>query len=201
MTQQLVTIAETDHIRQWLAFKRHYIRLRGSDPGQFRKAVPRTTNGDVKQLAEWWHKEMLAVVSAHTNVRDSDKASRKRWTKAKQRIDRELAGASPTAMYRDNEWFWQTETVRLAQYLESLKVIPSRLTLAKEALAEVVDERLQDMDRAGEALEKVAGAGDRFLSKLKGAAIVAGGVLGVSALIGLAVSIGRHQGRKNATEQ
>jgi hypothetical protein len=118
---------------------------------------------------------MLATVSAHRHVRDSDKESRKRWIKAKQRIDRELASASPTVMYRDNEWFWQAETARLAQYLESFKAIPSRLTLAKEALAEVANERLQDIENAGEALEKVAGAGGRVLSKLKGAAIVAGG--------------------------
>ena len=156
-----------NHVDQWLAFVRLYKDKRGSDAGPFNKAIPRTTNGDVKQLSDYWHNEYLLEVMRPLAL-DRDLASRKRWIEAKRTIDQQLAHADPNALYANNVWFWNDATSKLALYLQSRKAVPTRATLMAEAVDETIQEGIQ-------AAKDVAGeAGKSLWASIKPIAVVAG---------------------------
>ena len=176
--KQTIIKQKRDHVLQWVALKRLYMAKRGSDPSRFGKAIPRTTNADVRQLVRYWHGEYLRQILRHPKALDRDKASRKRWVEAKRTIDSQLAKASPNALYSSNEWFWDSATSRLAIYLESRKAIPSRARLAFESVRETVDEHIESAKNLARDV-----AGGEFWPWVKTGALVAGGLVAAAIVI------------------
>ncbi len=98
MKQPFLLKAQPDHVRQWIALKRFYMDKRGSDPGRFGKAIPRTTYADVAEITKWWQMEFLYGLMRNPFANDSDKASRKRWSKDRVVIGQEVENADPKAI-------------------------------------------------------------------------------------------------------
>lgn len=181
MSEKVIVMAASDHVRQWAALKKTYVAKRGSDAGRNRKAIPRTTNADIRQLANYWHREYLRDLLVRRKALDKDLASRKRWIENKRKIDRELASADKNAPYAQNEWFWQEASRRVAIYLESRKAIPDRADLLLDAVSETVTEHVEAVkDAADKALDK---AGDRAWSAIKTGALILGGLVGAAIVI------------------
>lgn len=166
--------ARSDHVLQWAALKRLYVTQRGSDAGRNRKAIPRTTNGDIAQLSQWWHDEFSRQLLLHPKPLDRDLASRKRWKDSKRTIDRQLRDADPKALYPQNEWFWQEASKRLAIYLESRKAVPNRADLMVDSLAETVQEHAQT---AKDLARRAAEAAPSIGSAVKTGALLIGGLV------------------------
>ena len=167
MREAIKLNAKGDHVAQWIQLKRLYVDKRGSDAGRHNKAIPRTTNDDVKQLTKWWHSQYVLELAKDDN--DRSKSSRKEWLESKRKIDAYLTGANPAGVYPENEWFWQRATRRLAQYLESRKVVPGELELLFDAVEETVEERIDDVS-------KVANTADAVGSMIKKGLLISGGV-------------------------
>jgi hypothetical protein len=182
----LVVETKQDHIRQWIELKRKFSELRGFDIGRNRKAIPRTTNGDVREIIDWWDAELTRALLRDPRALDKDKASVRRWMQAKRELDSTLRRAKPQAVFRRNEWLWQEETARLAQYLEARKMVPSAVQLAVEAVKETVSERI---DQAQELVSDVSKAG----KAIKTGAIVLG--VGVAGAL-ISVPLLRRAARK-----
>ena len=185
MNDKTTVKAQPDHVTQWAQLKRVYVTKRGSDAGRNRKAIPRTTNADIKQLADYWHGEYLQEMIGRPKALDKDRASRKRWVEAKRTIDRQLAHADPNAVYAVNEWFWQDATSRLAIYLESRKALPSKASLLIESVSETVQEGVDGaVNAAKDAVSTVVDqAGKSMWPILKIGGLVIGGIAGAAIVI------------------
>ncbi len=179
-SEKLSVEAKGDHVAQWTELREQFEKKRGFDEGRNRKKIPRTTNADVKQLANFWHRELLRAIVSNPFPRDKDKASRARWLHSKAQIDYELKNAKPDEIYARNEWFWQEATTRLALYLQGLKAIPSSTTMIVDSVFEVIEE---GADAAQQLVKDVAEVGDRALHKLKIGTIIAASVVGAAVIL------------------
>jgi hypothetical protein len=185
MADKIIVKAHNNHSKQWLRLKRYFVKERGSDAGENKKAIPRTTHDDVKQLTAYWQGEYKRA------PRKGPKGARMHWPNAKAKIDQQLANGKPDDLYPENEWFWQKATHRLALQLEAWKVIPSRTELFYEALKETLSdhaERVKDAgatvrDKAKETLDDAASIGDKAVGILKTAAIIGGVVVGAAVVL------------------
>jgi len=179
MDDKLLLKAKNDHVLQWIELVTVYTAKRGADPGIGNKAVPRTTCGDVEQIARWWDNELKRVLLLRGPALKNDKSpsSRKEWMDAKRVIDERSKAFEKSTLYPDNQWFWQKATKRLAIYLESLKVVPTDSELMFDAIGETLAEHAQTVkDAAKEAVE--AGS-----SWLKTGVIVAAGIAGAAIIL------------------
>ena len=148
---ELVVGQHSDAVVRWVKLKQMFVKLRGGSPAKNHKVVPRTTNGDVLQLAAAWSRE-LAKVSPNSDHQRSD---HKRWQSAMETVKNNADPTRPNALYPRNEEFWQDHSTRLAIYLESRKATPSKWTLLKESFVET----LADVPGAlGNATHATAGA-------------------------------------------
>jgi len=174
MEEAILVKARNDHVLQWIELKRMYIAKRGSDAGRFGKAIPRTTNGDVAQLTNWWHNQFARELVSNPFAQDRDLASRQRWQKNKAAIENELKDADPSAVYPRNEWFWQEATSRLALYLQGRSAVPSSAQLVIESVQETVAEGIE----AGKELAEKASQSirDTLLTTVKTGAIIVSSV-------------------------
>ncbi len=131
-----VSVASGDAVRQWIDIKRSYEEMRGTRPAANNKFVPRTRVSDVKQIAARFSGELKKVSPKNA----LDRVEHQRWKACLDRIAELSQGKSSTDEYPENEVFWQDCTRRLAIYLESRKVVPSRWKLAVSALTETLSE-------------------------------------------------------------
>jgi len=168
----VLTIQSGDAVRLWVELKKTYVAMRGSDPDRSGKAVPRTTNADIKQLAARWSHELS---KSKRPKLDADKSTRTEWAACLAEVEHLTAGVDPNSTYAKNEKFWQVYTKRLAVYLESLKVVPSRWELATAAIKEAVVELPETMGRATRATASAAASLVKDPAKL--AAVLLGGAL------------------------
>jgi hypothetical protein len=129
----------------WIELKRAYLQMRGVTQGKKTRALPLTTNRDVLQLATKWSREL----SKSKGNKDRDKSERARWKAGMDEVSRLTKGADPEAVYVGNESFWQDHTRRLAIYLESRKVRPSKWQLVKESISESLNELPDRLARGG----------------------------------------------------
>ena len=178
--EKLIVQANGDHGDQWSQLRDQFEEKRGYTSGRNRKKIPRTTNRDVKQLAEWWHRELLLVIAKYLGRRDFDKASRARWLRAKSTIESDLKNADPAAEYPRNEWFWQEASYRLARYLQSRKAVPSNTSLMIDSVSEAIQE---SADTVKQIAMDVSDAGERAMSKVKVGLIIAGSVIGAAIVL------------------
>lgn len=110
-----------------------YGKLRGEDQvtGRLIRRVPRTTIGDVRQLARYWS-ESLARIGSHSAADKSYHHVLERWTAAIAEVQRIPADADPDAVYAHNVDFWEavmTIAIQIAVTAET----PSRWQIVKES--------------------------------------------------------------------
>jgi hypothetical protein len=161
----------------WLELKRRYTALRDSSDGANGKAIPRTTNRDVLLLGTRWTVELTKATGDSAN----DRTERARWRRCLAEIERVADAKKPAGEYAANTSFWDASQ-RLAIYLESLKMRPSRWELAWDAVTESAHELPARLASVGAV---TAGAARHFLSDpLKLAGVVLGAALVVPALLG-----------------
>lgn len=152
-----------DAIQLWAHLKAQYARLRGSDPDENRKAIPRTTVADVKQLVTLWDAELDKATDRGASAR----SERERWRECRAQVALLARGLEPTDVYPANRAFWRC-TGRLAIYLEAEKIVPNRWQLFREAVEETI----------GELPQRLESTVDTW-SKYIGTALWVGGGLGV----------------------
>ena len=165
-----------DHVRLWIAMKARLIELRGSDAGANRKAIPRTSNSDVMQLAARWTQELTRSLVAYPHAGDY----RTTWRAALGRIERQTAGKPPGEPYGENEWFWQEATQELAIWLASRSAVPTKMELAVESVAEAVMEVPATLGHAAKAAGHGAG---NLLSGITRPLLIGAGVVGGAVLL------------------
>jgi hypothetical protein len=188
MNELIKLHAQTDHVIQWAKLKRLYKQKRGHDTGKNNKPIPRTTNGDIGKLTQWWHAEFMRGILRNPWA---SKPDAKRWIEDKNKIERDIKGADPAAVYRDNEWFWQEATRRISKHLESAKAVPSPTELLLDSFKETIADRAKDLskgalgavDAVSDAADAITDAGKRAVSMLKTGAIIAASVLGAAIVV------------------
>ncbi len=133
----VLQVQKGNYVDQRLAMKEAYAKLRGFDVGTKGKGIPRTTNADVVQIAQYW---TTSVVRFGISRRADDKAPLRNWREAMSRVSTNVVGKEPGDTYVDNERFWERDVGRIAIWLNSLGVIPTKASLAWSAFKEAVVE-------------------------------------------------------------
>lgn len=213
MSKKVIIRGHKRHNDHFNALARFYNKERGSDQGKKdSRLVPRTTNRDVRELATWWNREYKRGRKSKPWHRHE---AQERWEQDLRRIERDLEGAKPDQLYRDNAWFWYSALIKLAIYLTVLKTIPSPTELFIEALKETVEERVEDaheliqgagkaasdaVKAAGKAAEAVADAGSRAWSGMKIAAIIGGSLLGAAVILPPVIRAFREEPQRSVNE-
>ncbi len=170
-------IQTKDAVKQWVDLKHQYIALRGSKPGNNRKAIPKTTHHDVMQIVTAWSRELRKV----TPRSSSEWGEHARWTACMARVAKRYDAKKPNAEYPDNEDIWQNCTKRLAVYLQSRKIVPSKWQLLKEAVFEAVAEVPNTLGHA--TRELASGAAGLLAEPGKLAALLLGGAILIPPLV------------------
>jgi hypothetical protein len=166
-----------DAVKQWLDLKQSYMALRGSREGKNRKHIPRTTHSDVIQISTAWTRELGKVEPRN----EHERSEHARWLRCAERVATLYERGNPAAEYPDNQAFWEECTPRLAVYLESRKVVPSKWRLFLESVVEAVSEVPETVERA---TRKVAGtAYDLIKEPAKLAAVLIGAAILVPPIV------------------
>jgi hypothetical protein len=170
-----IEVSAANHVDLWLELKRRYLALRGGAPGPQGRSIPRTTGHDVLDLATRWTVELMKARGDEAR----DRSERQRWKECLAEIDRRVDAADPGREYPANPAFWDASN-RMAIYLESQKLRPSRWQLVRESLAESARDLPATLATASSA---TAAAARRFLGDpLKLAALVVGAAVVVPIL-------------------
>jgi hypothetical protein len=138
---------------------KHLSELRGSDKlepppggGGGKRIIPRTTNSDVIQLADYWSKQLKSVkrVFGHDAVEN-------RWNNAAAQANFLARGGRPDAAYANNNVFWRA-LQNTAFHISAADELPSDTQLFLQALNDSVH-ALPDRLKAGaQAIASGAGA-------------------------------------------
>jgi len=206
MDEHVFLKPKSNHSQQWIALKKLYMSRRGSDAGANRKAIPRTTNGDVVQIARYWDGEYKRAIGRRPKVAAEGKNKRDKWLADKQRIDSLLAGRESAALFAENEWFWERATHHVAMFLQARKSAPTETELFVDALtertrevagaladaahniggkaADVAEDAAEAVgDAAKSAGKAVLGVGSGVVSMLKTGALIAAGIVGAAIVL------------------
>jgi hypothetical protein len=169
--------------------KAYFVKLRGSDavPGAIGTPIPRTTNGDVAQLAAYWTAHLVRV-----GVHHADDTSYRhlvdRWFAATADVVRLTRGADVTATYARNTEFWAA-LMTIAIQVAVTDEAPSKWTLITESIGASVhklpDTLTTAAARIASAFSDTLGAAARKagLAIAKPLLIAAGGVIGFVVLL------------------
>ena len=140
----------------FLAQLTHLRELRGFDdlmpeagmPGA-RKMIPRTTNADVVQLADYWSKQLANVkkVFGHESVA-------KAWKAAVADVEQFARKADPNALYPKNNGFWRQLSATAVQ-VSVADEAPSEWDMFLESLGGSVKDLPENL-KAG--VKKIAGS-------------------------------------------
>jgi len=138
---------------------KHLSELRGSDKldpppglGGGTRIIPRTTNSDVIQLADYWTKQLKSVkrVFGHKAVED-------RWYQAVGHVNFLARAGNPDAAYPNNNVFWRA-LQNTAFHVSAADELPSDTEMFFQALNESIHS-LPDRVKAGaQAIAGGAGA-------------------------------------------
>jgi hypothetical protein len=177
--------------------------LRGFDtiPGGLVTRIPRTTVGDVRQLAAYWQ-IILARVGGHHKNDHGAKAQLDRWKAAYDDVWRIPASAASNSVYAHNTEFW-TALMTIAVHIGATDETPTPWQMFKGALSDAIHklpERLLDpsgtiTETITETITKAAQRGGDWLSGLLGKPLlyVGGGLAGLA----IAVYLLRRPGTGN----
>jgi hypothetical protein len=138
-----------DAVQLWAHLKAQYTRLRGSDPDENRKAIPRTTVFDVKQLVTMWDAELQKATSAGVSA----ESEQQRWRECREQVALLARGLESADLYPANQAFWRCSG-RLAIYLEAEKIVPSRWQLFREAVEETIENLPRRLESTGDIWSK-----------------------------------------------
>lgn len=170
---RVLSISQPDHVRLWVELKRQYTALRGARTGRNRKPIPKTTRADVLQMATRWSRELTGAQRRAAQTAN-DRSERDRWQRCLTIIDADAAAANESLPLAVNQAFWDCSR-RLAIYLESLKIRPSRWRLLVESVTESVAELPGRVTDAGRSVAEVASSGAQTVAIA--AALVAAALL------------------------
>jgi hypothetical protein len=160
---------------QWIELKKRCLALRGEFAGKNGKAIPRTTNHDILQLATMWTGELGRV----SIDEDRDRSEKARWQACLEEVAASVDPKAPDAEYPHNEVFWSASR-RLAIYLESRKMRPSKWSLLASSVKEAIAEVPGTLGRAGRS---AAGATARVLTDPVKLAMMLVGAVGVAIIL------------------
>src|SRR5262249_35025086 len=80
--------------------------------------IPRSTNGEVLQLTEFWTKTLDEPKAKNANGYDTVRA---RWEAARLDVEKYARGADPNAVYPQNNLFWRAASSVAVHVAASLK--------------------------------------------------------------------------------
>ena len=171
----------------WQALKAYFQTLRPvAQAREFQGfAYPQTTNGDVAQVV----KLIDEMVKRFTRDLHSWKPEHERWKEGREWVRRLTQGQPPEATFKENARFWLYYTKRVCIQLSSMRVVPSKWSMAVESVGQALGELPGRVGGAvktgagavGDLVEGVAGVGGRAASNLVGPALKS---IGTPLLIG-----------------
>lgn len=139
---------------------KHLRDVRGADfmqpePGMWggARVIPRSTNGDVISLADYWSERLASVKRAmgHAEVEA-------RWTRAVADVDALARPGSKDSMYTKNNAFWR-ELQHVAIHVAAADEAPSKWDLAAGAIMDSISHLPQTLGQvASEGAGLVSGA-------------------------------------------
>jgi|GEM_PF-3491821 len=144
-------VVNGDAVNQWVELQKAYVGLRGATAGPNRTAIPKTSHADVLQLATLWTRELGKV----TPRSPFEGTEHERWKACADQVEERGDKDKGSEVYPDNQRFWEC-TKRLAIYLQSRKVVPSRWQLVTESVTEAIAEVPQVVGRASRAAAETA---------------------------------------------
>jgi hypothetical protein len=179
----------------YIAHYKHLIETRGSDElapepgmGGTSRKIPRTTNGDVIALADYWSKQLAGVkeVMGHAGVVE-------KWKAALVDVDLARKG-DPNALYPKNNAFWRTlkntaihvavadeapskTDMVLDSIKESVKNLPENLATGAKKAASAVASAAGDVAQGVGKIANEAGKG--LFSGFGTPLLIGGGLLGL----------------------
>ncbi len=110
---------------------------------------PKTTNADVRQLADVWTR-------VHARIWRSDlsraKQHKDEWNEARSQIEVATAGADPSATFVHNERFWLRWTKRQAIYLSAVRDMPSTWDMIVDSVKHSVSRLPENLEAGGNAI-------------------------------------------------
>lgn len=161
-----------------------YLRdLRGfdkvpADASGSERVIPRTTNGDVIALADYWSKQLASA----PHVMGYDGVA-KEWLAAVADVGQIARKGDASAVYAKNNAFWRT-LQRTAIQVAAANEAPTKLDIAKDALKETVAHLPESIEHAvtgaAQAVGSVAQAAGKGLFQGFGTPLlIGGGLLGL----------------------
>lgn len=183
----------------YLAQHKYLAELRGSDKldpppggGGGKRIIPRTTNSDVIQLADYWSKQLKQVrrVFGHDGVQN-------RWNNAVGHVNFLARSGKPDAVYPNNNVFWRA-LQSTAFHISAADELPSETQLLLDSLSESIHSLPERLKAGAEAVASGAAKGAEAVASEAGKIVNAAGkglfsgfglplLLGGGALVGLAL--------------
>jgi hypothetical protein len=181
----------------YLAQHKYLGELRGSDkleppPGGAggKRIIPRTTNRDVIQLADYWSKQLKQIrrVFGHEAVEN-------RWNNTVAQVNFLARSGNPDAVYPNNNAFWRA-LQNTAFHISAADELPTDTQLFMDALNESFHSLPQRLKAGAEAVASGAAKGAEVVANEAGKIVHAAGnglfsgfglplLLGGGALVGL----------------
>jgi hypothetical protein len=147
---------------------------RGADKTADNKNVPRTTNGDVIALVNYWSPQ-LARVKVVMGRRTADE----RWKAARSRVDQVARTGAANARYPFNPEFWRT-LQHVAIHIAVADEAPTKWDMALDALHTSTMQLPETLgavvNGAGQAVSKI---GTGILAIFKTPLLLGGGAIGL----------------------
>ena len=129
------TIQARDVTDLYVALYKHFMKVRGADPGtKTGTHEPATTNLDVMQLAARWTKPVLKTGTDH----DTDRVRRKAWLACVTAVHNQAdVQHRPNELYPDNKAFWGCMR-KTSIWLDARQFRPDKWDLVWDSLDEAV---------------------------------------------------------------
>ena len=153
------------------------------------QVIPRTTNGDVKALAQAWNRAFVTygvleqpLGGEHNEAFET--THRRRWAQTRKLVERLTARKSDDAEFARNAEFWQVWLSDVAKYLSVRQQgQPSRLNVIIDVIGESVGELPETLGNAAEHLTGALDAATEPIKKAVGPWLKWGVIAGAGLLI------------------
>ncbi len=123
-----------DALELWQALRLYYLDRRPRQVGRHGLSYPATAVDEAGQVAQLMSSQLVRVRGASGYER-----AEARWLRALDRMDDHVRGRRGHELYPDNDYFWLTDSFRVAIYASAVREHPTRAAL----LAELVREQNQ----------------------------------------------------------
>jgi hypothetical protein len=159
-------------------------QLRGFDTvtGGLVSRVPRTTLGDVQQLASFWTMGLIRV-GVHRDQDISYKHIVDRWFTETEHLRSIPAGTAPSTVYARNREFWEA-LMTVAAQVGVTDETPTKWQLVKESVAQAIKDVPSGnwIDKLGDAGNKLLSSGGELITRALARPLlyIGGGALGLT---------------------